>query len=151
MTTQRESAAYRAASLDALELVSELKRCASVAARHLSYSERDEAIEECTSALMWRESSERLEVEFLACVDEVRRRAAQDGANSRHELESALKLYGAHELAGVEPPAADPSRIVIDGLEWTVVETTRDSAIVTNHVDGVQVVAFRLLCERSIA
>lgn len=42
------------------------------------------------------------------------------------------------------------STIVIDGLTWTVVETTRDSAIMTDHINGVQTVAFRLLCKRDI-
>ena len=41
-------------------------------------------------------------------------------------------------------------QIIIDGHTWTVVETTLDSAVHTNHVDKVQSVAFRLVCERPL-
>jgi hypothetical protein len=46
------------------------------------------------------------------------------------------------------------STIKIDGIVWTVVETTIDSAIMDVHAPGdqtvKQTVAFRLLCERDV-
>lgn len=79
-----------APALSAMMLADELTRCASVAARHLSHAEHDEARGHAfAGGSPWRVSAERHELRFLALVDEARRRL--DAGDT--ELERSLALY----------------------------------------------------------
>ena len=85
-------------TMDALDLVAEVKRHASVAARFVSRSELAAAAGDERAARDWSYSAGRHEDAFLAEVDEVRRRQA---GVPNAELESALALYGASDLVAV--------------------------------------------------
>jgi hypothetical protein len=73
---------------------------------------------------------------------------AQRGSNaeSRHHLN-----YTDHQPAcsGRQRGKA-VATIEIDGYVWEIVETTIDSAVMTDHINNKQVVAFRLVCERPL-
>lgn len=43
------------------------------------------------------------------------------------------------------------NQIEINGLMWTVTETTVDSHVFNDMINGKQEVAFRLVCERPIS
>lgn len=93
-----DRAARRAQSLDNFRLAEEVKRHASVAARHLSRAELAYAEGDQRDGDMWLFAAENQELFFLAEVDEARERLA---ANDQ-ELPSYLALFGAMPLVRKE-------------------------------------------------
>lgn len=114
-----DAGAYaRAQTADDLDLASEIKRHANVAARHLTYAEQ-ETDQDSRAARDWRYASRRHETFLHAFVDEARRRL---GTAQHADLDRYLDLYGARHLVdqtGIELEASTWPRYTLDGRKMT--------------------------------